>query len=220
MGKRKAVRAQPRTKKYARTGKIAGMRVPHRATVSKANLFRDVYYFKRYITDPETIAGNAAHNPLIKSYSFNFGQLINSNEFVALFDQYMITYVQVKWFLKIDPGAQAAGAASYPRMYLVRDYDDDMLAPTLNNLREHARCQVVVMNPNRPVVCGVKPAIATQVYNTTLAAGYGPKWKTWIDCNNPAVPHYGIKWAIDDLTNTNYRVTTEVKFWFRCRGAR
>lgn len=184
------------------------------------NLSRDIYYFKRYITNPETISGNAAHLPYLSGYSFNFGQLVNSGEYTALFDQYMITYIQVKWFLKIDPGAQAAAGATYPRLFVCRDYDDGDPPPTLNNLREHARTQVRVMNPNRPVTVGFKPAIASQIYNTPVAAGYGPKWKQWIDCNNPAVPHYGLKFAIDDLTNVNYRVTTEVQYWFRCRGTR
>lgn len=191
-----------------------------RRRVINPNLKRDIYYFKRYISNPETITGNAVHAPYLAGYSFNLGQLPNVGEFTALFDQYRITYIQVKFFLKIDPGAQTAATASYPRIFYCRDYDDDVLPPSLNVLREHNRTSVRVLHPNRAVTVGFKPAIADLIYSSPTSSAYSPQWKQWIDCNNSAVPHYGLKWAIDDFTNTNYRLSTEVRYWFQCRGMR
>lgn len=195
-------------------------RVARKRTVSRANLRNDIYYFRRWIRNPETIVGNATYNPYISAYAFTFNQLVNVGEFTSLFDQYMITRIQVRWFLRIDPSAQTAATASYPRHYCFKDWDDSGLPIDLNAFREHSKCQVRVMHPNRPIVVTYKPAVLIQLYETLTNAAYGPKWRQWIDCNDPDVPHYGLKWAIDDLTNTNYRVTTEVRYWFKMRGAR
>lgn len=213
--------ARKRMRKGGKRGRTSKRRkLAPKMRLSRANLKNDIHYFKRYITNPETISGNVAWNPYIAAYSFTFGQLVNVGEYTALFDQYQITTIVVKWYLRIDPSAQTAATASFPKMYYFRDYDDAAPPPTLNNFREHARCQVRVMNPNRPITVRLKPAILQQLYQTAVAAGYGPKWNTWIDMNDNAVPHYGIKWAIDNLTNTNYRVDTEVRIWFKCRGVR
>lgn len=184
------------------------------------NLNKDVHYFKRMVSTPGSFSGNVAYAPLLQAWSFNFNQLANAGEFTALFDQYKITHIQCKFFLKIDPGAQSAAGASYPKLYWCADHDDDSAAPSLNAMREHSKTKVRVLHPNRPVVCNIKPAILAMTYKTATTTGYCPMWKKWVDCNDSTVPHYGLKWAIDDLTNTNYKVDTEVTYWFQTRAAR
>lgn len=183
------------------------------------NLKNQVYFFKRN-AGLFTYSGNALNNPLIVAQAFSFQQLAGSGEFTSLFDQYMITHVQLKFFLRIDPSAQSASLANIPRLYWFTDHDDDTAPPNLNAFREHQRLKITPMSLYKPVTINVKPSILSQVYRTISTTGYAPKWHTWIDCAQIDVPHYGLKWAIDDLTNTNYRVDVETVFWFRTRAPR
>lgn len=183
------------------------------------NLKRDVHFFKRSFLDG-TIVGNATYAPYLQGKSIVLNSIPNVSEFQNLFDRYMITYAKVYYHLKIDPSAQTASTATLPKLYVVKDYDDDNAPTSINQLREHSKCRFYVMNPNRPVVIKLKPAISSSVYNTAITSTYSPKWKQWIDMASVVTPHYGWKIAIDDLTNTNYKVDVEVKLWFRCKDIR
>jgi hypothetical protein len=213
---------QPRRVRRAVRSRRAWLRRAKRVVskAKRANIGRDVHYFKRMINNPGQFVGNALYTPLLQANSFNFNQLTGASEFTTLFDQYKIEKIMVKFFLKIDPSAQSAAGASYPKFYWVADHDDDTAAPTLNALREHTKCRVRVMNPNRPVTVIFKPSILGMRYKTVSTTGYSPMFNQWLDCNDSTVPHYGIKWGIDDLTNTNYKVDTEVTYWFACKDAR
>lgn len=191
-----------------------------RTSAVSTNLRNQVYYFRRMGTNPGSFSGNAIHIPLTQGWSWNLGQIVNAGEFSSLFDHYSITCIVVKFYLKIDPSAQTPGTASYPRLYYCRDYDDATAPASLNELREHQHTQVRVLFPNRPISIKLRPAVLDQVYRGVGTVSYTPVWKQWIDMAQTDVPHYGLKWAIDDFTNTNYRVDTETTFYFKCKGVR
>lgn len=172
------------------------------------------------ISSPTGLAGNALHAPYITGWNFTFAQLANASEFTTLFDQYMISHIQVRWYMKVDPSAQSPGIATFPKLYTITDHDDSDAPPALNNFREHSKCRVHVLNPNRAVVVNLKPAVLNNTYVSGVSNGYSPKWRQWIDGANTNVPHYGIKWAIDDFTNTNYRLENEIIYWFACKTLR
>lgn len=181
----------------------------------------DVHYFKRFVTNPGTFTGNAiTGDPLLQGISFAINGVAGIGEFSALFDQYMLTHVQMMFHLRIDPSAQTATTAIYPKLYWFTDYDDANAPPSLNAVREHPRCKIAVLNPNRPVICNIKPAVLNEVYRSPTTSSYNPKWRQWLDFAQTDVPHYGLKFAIDNFTNTNYIVSTELKFWFACKGVR
>lgn len=189
--------------------------------VSKKPAWAQVHHFRRNVNEIGPIVGNAAYIPYTNATGVTFNQLINSTEFTSLYDQYRINYVVDKYWLKIDPSAQAAASASFPKMYICRDLDDGAVPANLNELRERNNCVVKVMNPNRPVVYKFKPNVLDSIYRTGITDGSStPKWKVWIDCSLPDLSHYGYKYAIDDLTNTNYRVTIERTIYFSCKNVR
>lgn len=187
---------------------------------ARVNRGSDRYFFKRSLQIAAPFAGNVAYAPLLNGYNFTLGALPDVSDFTNLFDRYMITHVQLRFFLIIDPSAQAAAAATYPKLYFVRDYDDSTAPASLNSLRQHSKCVVRVMNPNRAVTINIKPAITTEVYRSAVATSYSPKWRQWVDMAHTDVPHYGLKWGIDDLTNTNYKVEILGKIWFQCKDQR
>lgn len=183
------------------------------------NYRKDEHHFcRRY--DQSNWSGNALYNPFLIAATFSFDQLPNYADFTSLFDRFKINFIKLYVYLKIDPSAQAAATAAYPKLYWTKDYDDSSAPATLNEMREHKTCKVKVLNPNRPVIITLRPAILSEVYRTAVTYSYSPKWKQWIDCATPNVPHYGLKIGIDDLTNTNYQVKVEGKMWFSCKDTR
>lgn len=190
-----------------------------RQPTTRTNIKRDLYAFKRRFFSG-TITGNAAHIPYLEGKSVALSNLPSVSEYSNLFDRYMITYVKVYYHLKIDPSAQSASTASFPKLYYIRDYDDGTASLSLNDMREHGKCTYRVMNPNRPVVFGLRPSTLTEKYRFPISTTYSPQWNQWIDMATTDVPHYGWKIGIDDLTNTNYKVDVEVVMWFKCKDTR
>lgn len=180
-----------------------------------------IYHFRRYASSVSafTLTGNAAWLPYQGQISYQLSHLAQVSDFSNLFDQYRINKVVTKFWLRIDPGAQAAATASYPKIFYVYDNDDTGLL-SQNEMRERAGMRIRVLHPNRPVTCVSKPAVLSEVYRSAVATTYSPKWKQWIDMSTTDVPHYGLKFNIDDLTNTNYKVDVETIIYFSCRHTR
>lgn len=182
-----------------------------------------VHSFKRMMRDGLTTAGNVAYAPLVATFSsgyINLAQVVNSTDFANLYDQYRINFVVLKFWLRIDPSAQTAGTASFPKLYWYRDYDDATAPAGLNEMRENAKCKVAVLHPNRPITIKFKPNTLQLIYQSAVANQFKPVFGQWIDMTTTNTGHYGIKYCVDDLTNTNYRLDTEATFYFQCRQPR
>lgn len=187
-----------------------------------ASFKRGEYHFKRWAQQTSgnfTINGNAAFAPYQAANVFTLADLPNVSDFTNLFDHYRINKVVMRFWLRIDPGAQAAATASYPKHYSVIDYDDTTLL-TQAEMRQHANCRIRVMYPNRPVTIVFTPATLGLTYLSAVGSTFSPQWKKWVDMANTAVPHYGLKWNVDDLTNTNYKIDVETCFYISVKGVR
>lgn len=165
------------------------------------------------------LTGSVAYTPYQNSFSTTLAQVANSSELTALYDQYMITYVKYMFYLEVDPSAQAAASAIYPKLYTVRDQDDSVVL-SQTEMRERANLQIRVLNPNRPVVIGYKPNLLTQQWYNGVTNGFTPAWSQWLDVSNANVPHYGLKFNVDNFTNTNYRLRVETRVWIACKNTR
>lgn len=192
---------------------------PRRSITPKTNLKKDIFAFKRRYYDG-TITGSPAYAPYLEGKSVRFNLLPGFSDFANLFDRYMITYAKVYYHLKVDPSAQSSAIATWPKLFYIRDYDDTFAPSSINELREHQKCTYRVMNPNKPVVFGFKPSTLSETYRSPIATSYSPQWAKWIDMATTDVNHFGWKIAIDDLTNTNYKVDVEVVLWFKCKDTR
>lgn len=146
--------------------------------------------------------------------------VINSGDFTGLYDQYRVNKLVLKFYLKVDPGAQSAATANVPRLYWYRDCDDSSSPGSLNEIRENATAKVAVLSLTRPVTVVLRPNVLNTVYSSNLLSNYQPKWKQWLDMSVPSTNHYCSKFGIDDLSNTNYRVEVEGTLYFSCRQPR
>lgn len=206
----------PQRKMYRRKKKVVQRK---KLVVPRKRITSYTHRFVRNF-DSGTISGNALYAPYLSGASFSLSQVPNASEFTSLFDMYKLTYVILKFYLTIDPSAQTATTATFPRIWLAADYDDATAPSTLDDLRQHARVRDTVLTPNRPVIFKVRPAIASTIYQTGVSSTYGPRWNAWIDCQNSSTPWYGLKWGLDDFTNTNYRLKIEGKMYFACKDVR
>lgn len=166
-----------------------------------------------------SLAGNAAYLPYQSVTNVALNQLVNVSDFTNLYEQFRINYVVIKFFLTIDPSAQAAASANFPRLYWCRDTNDSTPLSE-NEMYERADMRSAILRPDRPVIMKFKPNVLQTNYLSGIASAYTAKWGEWIDTANVAVPYYGCKWNIDNFTNTNYRLNIDQTFYFQCKGAK
>lgn len=164
----------------------------------------NIYNFMRYqdktIADSltKTLSFGAETNGQI---AFGLSQVAGYTEFINLFDQYRINYVEV-WFKRATPSLllDAANTANlirelYPRCYCVKDYDGGALL-TSSSVREYQRCITWLANRNKKVV--LKPRTLTSAYDgITTAYTTGKGNNPWIDCSYPDVPHYSLQYVFE-----------------------
>lgn len=163
------------------------------------------------------IIGNAVNAPVVAVFSLaGLSNVINVSEFQNLFDQYRIEKCMLKFYLKVDPGAQAAASATIPRLYSYRDKDDQTVPTDLNEFKENQYCREQVMSLYRPCTLVCRP----NVLQTITGGSNRPVKAPFLDIGTTTTPHYCWKVAIDDLTNTNYFVDVEATLWFTCKQSR
>jgi len=161
-----------------------------RATNNAIHKFRRSWLLDSYAVD-DTAGGVA------KAYSFQLSDLPSSTEFTNLFDQYRIRKVTVTASIsrKNTPAVVAAlHAATVPITPLlldVVDYDDAS-ALNLAGIEQYENLRITAFDGSRTVTRSFKPHIAAAAYSGTFVS-YANLTDQWIDCNSPAVQHYGWK---------------------------
>lgn len=194
------------TRRYRRKGTFMARKV---------NIGKQLYFFKRYGNDFQLTgqANNPLYSPYISTQLFRFNQIVNYNDFTSLFDQYRITHVQLKVWFKYNGSFNGV----FPKFYWYSDYDDTILPTDLNEFRQHQKVRMAQLNLNRPLVINIKPALLVESYRSPVSVGYLPKWRQLIDMSAPDVPHYGLKWAIDNFSDPACIIQIETRYWFQCR---
>lgn len=185
---------------------------------AKVNVQKDLHYFRRHTTLPN-IPSDGLTLQRFGAWTFKLNDLPNVGEFTSLFDRYMITHVKLRIRIQNDPATQAGNASNYPQLYYVRDFDDAISPSSIDHLREHSRMKSLMLKPYRESIINIKPCVLTNL-NDNVGYVLSPKWKQWIDCASTTVPHYGIKFGIDNLINANYNILVRATYYFRCKDTR
>lgn len=208
-GNRKMTKKAPTRKRAKAVSKRLG----------RSSLNNRIHSFSRNF--PQfTVTGSVAYAPYQSYTNVTLNQVVNSSEFSSLFDQYRISYCVTKFWLRIDPSAQTAASATYPKLYWVRDYNSQTIL-SQNDMRERSNLRIAVLKPDRPVVMKFIPNLLTQQNYTGLGtSSYTPVFKKFIDTGSMSAVHYGCIYNIDDLTNTNYKVDIETTVWFQCKNVK
>jgi len=132
-------------------------------------------------------------------------------DFTSLFDLYRIVRVQVVF----TPTSQ--NSFSGPLMTVI-DYDDAATPTSIGALTQYQTLQIT---PSGSTVDRVfTPRIAVAAYSGSAFTSYASSSLQWIDSNSPAVPHYGLKYAVEGITGTTsgdakWSINVKAVFQFR-----
>lgn len=193
--RRNRIPRRPR-RKYARGLKSKVFKKKARYMAKKANVGMNLYFFKRKVAPGKQINLTTTQQG---NLTFELNQVPGVADFTALFDQYMIAGVKVDFRLILDPSAAAAGSATYPNLYVRRDYDNTT-AETVSEIAQDNKSKRFILQPNKTRSIFIKPAVQGEFFNVNNAlTSTNPLWNKWIDCTNSNYAHLGIKWAVDTM---------------------
>jgi len=135
---------------------------------------------------------------------FRISDLSGYAEFGYLFDSYSLDSVDLTFSYDFNSANTATGSAStvpgIPVLGIVRDYDDNATVGSEGAFLQYD--DFTIHRLDKILKFSVVPRAANAVYNSTTTTGYSvapPRLK--VDCSNPNVPHYGIKYYVRNPLN-------------------
>jgi len=145
------------------------------------------------ITD-DSVISQAANALTFGATAFKLSTLPNSSEFTALFDQFRIDYVEVTLRPQYNMGSLSNQTSMVNAvLYTVIDYDDATAPTAVSDLRQYENCRE--SNWDETLVRRFQPRLAVATYASGVFTSFA-NTRAWVDCGNPAVEHYGFKWAV------------------------
>lgn len=143
--------------------------------------------------------------------AFSLQDLDQVAQLTALFDQYRIDKVIIQARTRnsiLQLNTSSAANATPPDIYWAIDRDDVTVWTTYAQARQYDNVQVASLTDN--VEIELEPSITPAIYASGAFSGYGvERTGVWIDCANTAVAHYGVKFAVTELT----ALATDTYYW-------
>lgn len=209
-------------KSTRRTRRRTSMRVPR----TRALISNNVHHFKRTVqlTGILTHAPGGVAAPRTGAIGFTIGSLPDITDFTTLYDQYRINKIKVEFvpgLSGIDGNPMStSNLFGLPHLHTVVDYDDANAPSTASQLMQYPGYRRT--RGDRTHKRYFTPAIATEVFRSSLSTSYSPKWKAWCDFASTDVPHYGIKYVADAFANSGnqWQWSVYATFYFSCKGVR
>jgi hypothetical protein len=165
--------------------------------------------------------------------NFQLDDVLQSGDFVQLFDRYKIVGVKLKFTYQCSIGGdqanwQSAGPLSQVLPIIDFTYDaDDANPPTTRALIQvKAYAKQRILQANQTFSMYYKPRVTKTVYNggPPNPVAYTTEKPCWLDCANPDVQHYGFKawissWPYSSTapTSTNGVLTIQPVYYIMCR---
>lgn len=184
------------------------------------------YYIKRTTRDVATVGPIINYDSttdLAYAFVFKLSDLPAASEFTALFDNYQIRCVVLKFRpVKNQINIGTTSAIEIPKISVAYDYDDGSLPSGADNLRQYATYREYDMT--QPFTLKIYPKVSLATYAGIATTGYvrpTPKLQRMmnLDCANTGIEHYGIKmWVattnsgVDGTWGYTYSATYYLKF--------
>lgn len=216
--RRRATRFRPRARvKRVTRYRRRRARIPRQLTVGTS---RNVHKFVRSIKTSYSFGNNSGTQYKQYALAFNLADIPNASEFTTLYDQYMITGVQVK----LVPRANVSLSNTGERMgtlISVLDYDDNNPLASIDEFMQ--RTSKKITRDTQVHVRYLRPMVSSMVYQSAVTTAYGPK-RMRLDMSNSSVPHYGLKiyWDNPAWPTTDGVKTFDVylTYYFTCYNVR
>lgn len=165
------------------------------------------------------IQGNDAVPSNNNAITFMLADTAAYNEAVALFDNYRITRVMYRWVVTRSPDWNSTTANRGWSIRIVWGHDfNDSTPVSMSQLYQRSGIREAYLNTDRLTTkwYSLKPASLGNMYETTGATAYSPKWLQWVDTADYSMTHYGIKYAYDNLyTGCNLRLEAKIYCEFK-----
>lgn len=138
--------------------------------------------------------------------SFQLSDLSNLSAISAMFDQYRIRAINVRFFSpysKVNTLVTYANAApaSPPALYLTTVIDYDDVTPiSQSGTEQYPSHKTVLLSCDEPIahIVALKPRIAVASYGGAFTS-YANQASQWIDIASTGVNHYGVKWTVQPM---------------------
>lgn len=168
-------------------------------TRGRKNWNSRVYSYKRRAYFPNFINQSTITN-VTGATSFALSGVPAYTEFTALYDVYKLTRVRIE-FIPRYSAPELGSAASRRQFFTAIDYDDANSAGLdISTILE--RSSVKRTTNTSKHVRTLIPKVAKPIYQDGISTAYGPG-RSWIDCAQAAVPHYGLKWVLENASNAS-----------------
>lgn len=149
---------------------------------------------------------------------FALANVSGYDEFTVLFERYQIRGISIQFRPRQSENTSATVNPGI--MYFVRDYDDAVNPTSLDTLlqRQGVQERRLVGNPWKLYL---KPRAALNIYNgSTAPDAHAPMSRgSWLSCENPSTPHYGVKYLIPN-TGVTYNIDVILKYYLVFTGVR
>lgn len=137
-------------------------------------------------------------NPADSGYgiSFRLSDLPSFTQFTSLFDFYKLDWVEYIFVLKSSTVTNFG-----PIIYFAEDHDGDT-APTRPQMLAAQTTQIVTFGTDRTTVkFRLRPNIVREVFRGVTPGYERAPPGIWLDCANADIPHYGVKYFIDNYNS-------------------
>lgn len=148
------------------------------------------------------------------------GNILNHTDFTRLFDRYRIKGISVK-IIPMSTVARTNSVDSIGELTYRVDYDDIAMPATQNDLLESELAHSVRLT--KPISIFYKPRAKSVVIDelgNQVAVALGTN-KQWLDCQNPFIPHFGLKMFFNDINRGSATVNSlfklRTKFYFEMK---
>lgn len=132
---------------------------------------------------------------------FSLDQLPNYTEFTALFNQYRIRKVKTVWTFSVNSNGYAdTGGQAF--VYVVKDRSDGTPLTSTSALLQYSSLKRRSLF--KPVVMTFYPKPSINL-GTTIGEGTSLR-SDWINTRDYDVPHYGMKYGVEVLGNSDNKV--------------
>lgn len=174
---------------------------------------RSITHVFRRTAAPVTLT-NSTVTEFLYAFNFMLSYLPSYTEFTALYDQYQIAQVEVRFV----PTAVTATALDQMQGFtaLAVDYDDSVTPANIDTLLQYGSC--AVFSPTKEIMFRLRPRAALAAYSGAFTS-YANLGNMWIDVGSPSVQHYGLKVGMSASTPVHSYVVVPT-YTLRFRSSR
>lgn len=174
-----------------------------------------VQYFKRSVYLSGNIVTSVTSDTFTNQF-FALSSVPNYTEFTNLYDQYKINAVKVTLIprgntaeITASSGASTVFQGQSVGVFSVIDYDDTAVLANINEACQYQNMKMTRATQQHSRYLKPRFNLLSVTNQGTGATGASQNTRGWLDCDYINVPHYGVKWALQQ--NVNYNLTYDVK---------